>query len=418
MKKKKLIIIVLVLIAVAVAAWFLFFKKEEQVVVVKAEKPTIGNISESVTATGTVEPVDTVAVGTQVSGTVNKIYVDFNSTVKKGQLLLELDATLFQASVDQAAANVAEQQSALVYQQANFNRQKQLFEVGAISRQDYDNALYTLNAAKASVASLQAQLHTAQKNLSLSKIYAPNDGIVLSRDVSEGQTVAASYNTPTLFVIAKDINRMQVKANVDEADIGNITDGLRATFTVDAFINDVFNGTVQEVRLNPTSSSNVVTYTTIINASNEDQKLKPGMTANITIFTKEADTALLVPVKAIKYKPDSSLSSLYKIVPLKGIGEEKSRQDTARSNKAIVDSSSITAYVWVKQGNELIQKKVVTGLNDNTHVEILSGLSGNDEVVTESEVVSAKTAAQQGEASSPFMPKRPGRSSSSSKKKS
>lgn len=414
MKKKKVIIIILVVVALAIAAWFLFFKKEEQVVVVNAEKPTIGHISESVTATGTVEPVDTVAVGTQVSGTVDKIYVDFNTPVKKGQLLLELDATLFQASVDQSAANVAQQQSNFVYQQANFNRQKQLYEVGAISRQEYDNSLYTLNAAKASVASQQAQLRTAQKNLSLSKIYAPIDGTILSRDVSVGQTVAASFSTPTLFVIAKDITKMQVKANVDEADIGNVKDGQRATFTVDAFINDVFNGTVQEVRLNPTTSANVVTYTTIVNAPNDDEKLKPGMTANITIFTQEADTALLVPVKAIKYKPDSSLSPQYRIIPLKNIGGQE-QQSNGNSKQETVDSSNITGYVWVKQGNELIQKKVITGLNDNTHVEILSGLSANDEVVTESEVVSGAAAAQQGQASSPFMPKRPGRSNNKKK---
>lgn len=413
-KKKKIIIIVLILIAVAIAAWFLFFKKEEQVVVVDAEKPTVGRISESVTATGTVEPVDTVAVGTQVSGTVDKIYVDFNSTVKKGQLLLELDPTLFQAAVDQSAANVAQQKSALVFQQANFNRQKQLYEVSAISRQDYDNALYTLNAAKASVSSQEAQLRTQQKNLSLSKIYAPIDGTVLSRDVSVGQTVAASFSTPTLFVIARDITKMQVKANVDEADIGNVVNGQRSTFTVDAFINDVFNGTVQEVRLNPTTSSNVVTYTTIINAPNDDEKLKPGMTANITIFTKEADTALLLPVKAIKYKPDSSLSQQYRIIPLKNIGEGMPQQPGSDAKKESVDSSNIISYVWVKQGNELIQKKVVTGLNDNTHVEILSGLSANDDVVTGSEVV-AGSAAPQGQASSPFMPKRPGRDNSKKK---
>lgn len=415
MKRKKTLIIVLIAIAVAVAAWFLFLRKEEQVVVVNTEKPTVGRISESVTATGTVEPVDTVAVGTQVSGTVDKIYVDFNSPVKKGQLLAELDVTLFQAAVDQNAANVAQQKSALVFQQANFSRQKQLYEVGAISRQDYDNAQYTLNAAKASVQSQEAQLRTAQKNLALSKIYAPMDGTILSRDVSVGQTVAASFNTPTLFVIAKDITKMQVKANVDEADIGNVSDGQRATFTVDAFINDIFNGKVEEVRLNPTTSSNVVTYTTIVNAPNDDEKLKPGMTANITIFTKEADTALLVPVKAIKYKPDSSLSPQYKIIPIKGIGEEMPSQNAGNANKEIVDSSNIISYVWVKQDNEIIQKKVVTGLNDNAHVEILSGLSANDEVITDSEVVSG-SAAPQGQASSPFMPRRP--NSSNSKKKS
>lgn len=413
MKKRKTLIIILVIVVAAIAVWFLFFKKSEQEVTIITQKPRIGHIAESVTATGTVEPVDTVSVGTQVSGTVNKIYVDFNSTVKKGQLLAELDKTLFQASVDQAAATVAQQQSSLIYQQSNYNREKQLYDVGAISRSEFDDALFNYNAAKASVSNAQAQLRSAQKNLSLSSIYAPMDGTVLSRDVSVGQTVAASFNTPTLFVIAKDITKMQVKANVDEADIGNVADSQRATFTVDAFLNDVFKGRVQEIRLNPTTSANVVTYTTIINAPNEDKKLKPGMTANITIYTKESDSALLVPVKAIKFKPDSSLLKKYNIIPIKDLStqSEKRRQHTNNNPSAeTIDSSTIIGFVWVKQGNNLIQKKVITGLNDNTHVEILSGLTMNDEVVTDSEVGTAATVQQNNaQSSSPFMPRRPSR---------
>ncbi|HVX28013.1 MAG TPA: efflux RND transporter periplasmic adaptor subunit [Parafilimonas sp.] len=412
MKKRKTLIIILVIVVAAIAVWFLFFRKEEQQVTVITQKPTIGHIAESVTATGTVEPVDTVSVGTQVSGTVDKIYVDFNSTVKKGQLLAELDKTLFQASVDQAAANVAQQQSALIYQQSNYNREKQLYDVGAISRSEYDDALFNYNAAKASVSNAQAQLRSAQKNLSLSSIYAPMDGTVLSRDVSVGQTVAASFNTPTLFVIAKDITKMQVKANVDEADIGNVADRQRATFTVDAFLNDVFKGSVQEIRLNPTTSANVVTYTTIINAPNEDKKLKPGMTANITIYTKESDSALLLPVKAIKFKPDSSLIKQYHIIAIKDLEVQSEKRQQRTNNNAsaeTVDSSNLIAYVWIKQGDNLIQRKVITGLDDNTHVEILSGLTMNDEVVTDTEVGTADVQEINGQSASPFMPRRPSR---------
>ncbi len=411
--KRKTLFIILAIIVALVAAWFLFFKKDEQVATLSVHKPKIGHIAESVTATGTVEPVDTVSVGTQVSGTVNKIYVDFNSTVKKGELLAELDKTLFQAAVDQNAATVAQQQSALIYQHSQYNREKQLYDVGAISHAEYDDALYNYNAAKAAVDNAQAQLRSAQKNLSLSSIYAPMDGTVLSRDVSVGQTVAASFSTPTLFVIAKDITKMQVKANVDEADIGNVADSQRATFTVDAFINDVFKGTVQEIRLNPTTASNVVTYTTIINAPNEDKKLKPGMTANITIFTKESDSALLLSVKALKFKPDSSLSKKYRIVPIQDLAEQTQRTEQKANNTALtetVDSSNIIGYVWVKQGNDIIQKKVVTGLNDNTHVQILSGLSANDDVIIESKTTSAgKKQQSSGQSSSPFMPQRPSR---------
>ncbi|WP_316829397.1 efflux RND transporter periplasmic adaptor subunit [Pedobacter aquatilis] len=392
MKKKTIFIILGVAIA-AFAIWYFALRKTEQVIVLETEKPTTGYISENVTATGKVQPVDTVAVGTQVSGTIKTLYADFNSKVKKGQLLAELDKTLFEASVNQYQANLVSAQSALVYQQGNFSRQSNLYKVGAVSKADYDNALYTYNAAKASVSSIKAQLATAQKNLSLASIYSPIDGTVLSRSVSEGTTVAASFSTPTIFSIAKDLTKMQVEASVDEADVGNISKGERSTFTVDAFLNDTFKGTIQEIRLNPTISSNVVTYTTIINTSNDDNKLKPGMTANITIFTKEVNNALLIPAKAIKYSPDSTLNAKYKIT---WVNPDKK---PAGANEA---------YVWVQQSpNELLQKKIKTGINDNTHIEVLEGLTALDQVITGSQTMGKAQAAGQGQ-SSPFMPKRPG----------
>lgn len=391
--KKRTIIILVSLVVIALGAWYFFFRAKEKVTTFTLIRPTIGHIGETVTATGTIQPVDTVAVGTQVSGTVKRIYVDYNAVVKKGQLLAVLDQTLFQASVDQAKGSLAQQQSSLVYQQGNLDRQTQLYKVGAISKADYDNALYTYNAAKAAVSTQTAQLATAEKNLALSSVYSPIDGTVLSRNVSEGQTVAASFNTPTLFTIAKDLTKMQVEAAVDEADVGNIKDGENATFTVDAFLNDVFHGTIKEVRLNPSTSANVVTYTTIINAPNADLKLKPGMTANIIIYTKEADSALTVPDKALQFTPDPTT------LP---------KQDTL---VRIRDTAQLTfdeAYLWIRRGGKLIQKKVRTGLDDNTKTQILTGLSPNDMVVTEQSQVSKQEASRQ-QASSPFMPHRPSR---------
>jgi HlyD family secretion protein len=391
--KKKTIFIILGIAVALFAVWYFALRKKEQVVVLETEKPKMGYISENVTATGKVQPVDTVAVGTQVSGTIKTLYADFNSKVKKGQLLAELDKTLFEATVNQYQANLVSAQSALVYQQGNFSRQSNLYKVGAVSKADYDNALYTYNASKASVNSIKAQLASAQKNLSLASIYSPIDGTVLSRSVSEGTTVAASFSTPTIFSIAKDLTKMQVEASVDEADVGDISKGERATFTVDAFLNDTFKGTIQEIRLSPSISSNVVTYKTIINTSNDANKLKPGMTANITIFTKEVNNALLIPTKAIKFAPDSTLAGKYQMTWV---------------NPDRKPAGADEAYVWVqKSPKELVQKKIKTGINDNTHVEVLSGLAAADVVITGSQSMGKSQAAAQGQ-SSPFMPKRPG----------
>lgn len=390
MKKKTIFIIIGIAVAMF-AIWYFALRKKEQLIVLETEKPTTGYISENVTATGKVQPVDTVAVGTQVSGTIKTLYADFNSKVKKGQLLAELDKTLFEASVNQYQANLVSAQSALVYQQGNFSRQQNLYKVGAVSKADYDNALYTYNASKASVNSIKAQLATAQKNLSLASIYSPIDGTVLSRSVSEGTTVAASFSTPTIFSIAKDLTKMQVEASVDEADVGNITKDERATFTVDAYLDDTFKGTIQEIRLSPSISSNVVTYKTIIKTGNDDNKLKPGMTANITIFTKEVNHALLIPTKAIKYVPDSTLNAKYKMTWI---------------NPGKTPAGVNEAYVWVqKQPDELIQKKIKTGINDNTHVEVIDGLTASDVVITGSQMMGNAEGSQS--QSSPFMPKRP-----------
>ncbi|MDE3211674.1 MAG: efflux RND transporter periplasmic adaptor subunit, partial [Bacteroidota bacterium] len=259
MKRRTILLIIILVLAAAASLWYFGMKKNDVPVVLITEHPKFGPISNSVMATGTVQPVDTVAVGTQVSGTIAKIFVDFNSVVRKGELLAQLDQSLFLAQVQQISANLQLARNNLAYQKQNFNRQSQLFQVGAISKADFETAENTYRTAGDNVQSVSAQLRSAQKNLSFSNIYSPINGTVLSRNISEGQTVAASFNTPTLFSIAKDLTKMQVRASVDEADIGNIKKGERVTFTVDAFPNDVFSGTVQEIRLQPVISSNVVT---------------------------------------------------------------------------------------------------------------------------------------------------------------
>src|SRR6201989_1842356 len=310
---KRILIIAAILIAI-VLIWLLFFHKKEEPVVIQTEKPDTGYIAQSVTATGKIEPVDTVTVGSQISGIISKLYVDFNSTVKTGELLAQLDKSLLQATVDQFKGNLLNAQSQLILAKNNFDRQNTLFKTDAISKSDYDSAVNAYDAAKANVKSAEAQVRSAVKNLSYSDISSPIDGVVLNRSIAVGQTVAASFNTPTLFIIAKDITKMEVQANVDEADIGDVKHGNRASFTVDAFINDQFGGTVEDIRLHPSVSANVVTYTTIINAPNDDEKLKPGMTANIVIYTKEVQNAMLIPAKALAFTPDSAMLQDYEIV--------------------------------------------------------------------------------------------------------
>lgn len=390
MKRKKLWAWLIAVAIAIVLIWVFLLRKEEQHIAFETTLPAQKDISEKVTATGTIQIVDTVAVGTQVSGIIKAIYVDYNSKVKKGQLLAEIDPTLLQAQADQIKGNLAAARSTVTYQKATFDRQKQLYETGAISRSDYDNAANSYNTALANKSSIEAQLRSANQNLLYTRIYAPLDGIVLSRNVSVGQTVAASFSTPTLFVLAKDIHKMVVYASVDEADISQVSVGEHATFTVDAYLDNTFNGMVTEMRLQPVTSANVVTYSTLINVDNAEEKLKPGMTATITIYTKEARNAWTIPVKATRYSPAPELGKEYHLVHL---------------NDKTADEPG-TAYVWVKNNLFLTQKKIRTGLNDNTHMAVLSGLQPTDTVIIANPAISETAAAAGG---SPFMPKFPSR---------
>lgn len=408
MRKYKGVIVTAVIVLLLAAIWFFFIRKKKEPVRFDIAKPEYGHIATTVTATGTIQPVDTVAVGTQVSGSIKYLYVDFNTKVKKGQLLAELDKDLFQAQVDQLRANVQVAQTNLEYQKNNFQRQELLYKTGAISKADYDIAYNQIGQAKANVSAVTAQLNSALKNFSFTEIHSPIDGVVLNRNVSIGQTVAASFNTPTLFVIAKDITKMQVEASVDEADIGNVKDSLRVTFTVDAYLEDVFSGRVQEIRLQPSVSSNVVTYNTIINAPNDNMKLKPGMTANVTIYTAEKDTALLLPVKALKFIPDSVQLKDYVIQSaVRRSRSTAQTKDTTGGKFKSTTRIGSSNYVWLLRGDTLVQRHIRTGLNDNTHIEVLSGINENDVVITG--ISAGGAVAGAGGASSPFLPKMGGR---------
>src|SRR5579872_7216381 len=418
---KRALIVIVLLLAAGGAVWYFFFNKETQPVVLSTEEPKYGYISKSVAATGTRGPVDTVNVGCEVSGTINGIYTDYNAKVKKHQLIASLDKSLFEATVNQYKANLQLAKSTLVYAQNNFERESTLYKAGAISKADYDNYENQYLGAKATVGSVQAQLDAAQKNLDYANIYSPVNGFVMTRNVSVGQTVAASFNTPTLFVIAKDITKMQVQAAVSEADIGDVRVGQRATFTVDAYPDIAFTGTVNQIRLEPVVSANVVTYSTIITAPNQDLKLKPGMTANIFIFTKEVDSAMLISAKAIKWTPDATLAKQVKLIP--DTVDEREVQIQARRNTVNplapprhrhdsvsrqIDSAPQTgtpAFVWIKYGDSLIEKKITTGLNNDTKVQVLSGLEATDEVVSGTELA-ATAEKSSGAVRSPFMPAR------------
>lgn len=384
MKKiSKVWIAVMVIVVVAVAFWLLSGKKDKATLQFDTTKVEAANITKSVTATGTIEPVTSVTVGTQVSGIVSKLFVDYNSVVKKGQVIAELDKTNLISELNTAKANLASAESTLKYEQVNFNRYKTLYKKGLVSADDYDNALLNYNKAKESVASSKEMVAKAQTNLGYATITSPIDGVVLSKSVEEGQTVAASFNTPELFKIAKDLTNMQVVADVDEADIGDVKTGERVSFTVDAYPDDTFEGTVTQVRQEATTTNNVVTYQVVISAHNADLKLKPGLTANVTIYTMEKTGVTSVLSKALRFTPTKETVNGAKIIDCKG------------KNK-----------VWTKEGNVFRAHAVTLGITDGTHTEILSGVTKGTVVVTDVKAQMPATDDQtaDGGESSPFAP--------------
>lgn len=373
-----------IVILIAVVSWLWPDSKKKEEVSFVTEKVAPANIQNSITATGSIEPVTEVTVGTQVSGIISKIYVDYNSEVKKGQVIAELDKTNLISTLNTAKANLNNAESTLSYQTANYKRYKELYDKGLVSADEYENALLTYKQAKEQVISAKESVQTAQTNLGYATITAPIDGVILGKAVEEGQTVAASYNTPELFTVAKDLKDMQVVADVDEADIGNVTEGARVTFTVDAFPNDTFSGTVTQVRQEATETDNVVTYEVVISARNDDLKLKPGLTANVTIYTTEMQGVLSVSNKALRFTPVKET-----------VG-----------NKKIVDCNG-TSKVWTLEGDKLVAHAVKIGMTDGTHTQIISGIKEGQTIITELEVTTEGGEGmepQEGGERSPFAP--------------
>ena len=388
MKKiSKLWYIAATVIIVAVAAWMLSGKQKDVQIQFKTEKAAKANIQNSVTATGTIEPVTSVTVGTQVSGIVSKLFVDYNSVVKKGQVIAELDKTNLISELNTSKANLASAQSSLKYETDNYNRYKTLFDKGLVSADEYETAKLSYDKAKQTVATAKDSVAKAQTNLGYATITSPIDGVVLSKSVEEGQTVAASFSTPELFNIAQNLTDMRVIADVDEADIGEVKEGARVTFTVDAYPNDTFEGEVTQVRQEATTTNNVVTYEVVISAPNNDLKLKPGLTANVTIFTAEKQGVLCVPSKALRFTPTPETVGNMKI------------QDTNGKNK-----------VWTKEGNTLKAHNLQIGMSDGINTEVLSGISEGTVIVTGMEEM-AQQSEDMGEQQerSPFAPGPPGR---------
>lgn len=367
---------------------------------------TKGNISNTVTATGTIQAIKTVAVGTQVSGVISKLYVDFNSNVKKGQILAQLDPTPLLANLAQSKAAVESAQADLEYKKSTYDRLKALYEKKLIAKGDYDQAVANYDQSKANLANANSVNDKNKINLNYATIYSPINGVVLNRAVDEGQTVAASFNTPTLFSIANDLTQMQVEAAVDEADIGQVKLGQRVEFTVDAYPDLKFNGTVTQIRLQPVITSNVVTYTVIIKAPNPEKKLMPGMTASANIFVEEANDLVTVNSKAFLFTPDKKLMDEY----MKKFPQtDKSKIDRILNFKAKSTSGGdmrTPSILWIKKGNEIIPTKVVTGITDDINTEIKSGVTAGDTAIFAMESASPSSASSAGAERSPFMPTR------------
>lgn len=359
-------------------------KKEEKISfdTAKVEKT---NIQTSITATGTIEPVTSVTVGTQVSGIVSHLYVDYNSVVKKGQVIAELDRTNLISELNTTKANLSSAQSSLNYQLSNYNRYKELYNKGLVSADEYESARLQYLQAKEQVNTSKESVQKAQTNLGYATITSPIDGVILSKSVEEGQTVAASFNTPELFVIAQDLTDMRVIADIDEADIGGVKEGQRVSFTVDAFPDDQFEGRVTQVRQQATTESNVVTYEVVISAPNNDLKLKPGLTANVTIFTLEKNDVLAVPSKALRFHPNEAL-----------LQKGETIEDCEGDHK-----------LWTKEGTVFKAHKVEIGTSNGIMTEITSGIKVGTEILTDFNISGGAAEAEQQQASNPFMP-RPG----------
>ena len=383
LKNKKIWMGVAAVVLVALIALLLSGGKNEEKIEFETAQVKKDNIHSTITATGTIEPVTSVTVGTQVSGIVSKLYVDYNSVVKKGQVIAELDKTNLISELNKAKADLSSAQSTLNYEQANFNRYQKLYDKGLVSSDEYETARLSYHKARQTVASSSENVQKAQTNLGYATITSPIDGVVLSKSVEEGQTVAASFSTPELFSIAQDLTDMRVIADIDEADIGGVKEGQRVSFTVDAFPDDHFEGEVTQVRQEATTTSNVVTYEVVISAPNKDLKLKPGLTANVTIYTLEKNNVMTVPAKALRFMPTEAI-----------LQDGQQIEDTEAPTK-----------VWTLEGNTFKAHAVETGTTNGMLTEIVSGISEGTEVLVDFTISGGSEEPQQEKAQNPFMPR-------------
>lgn len=402
MNKKK-VMIGLAGIVIIAGGFFLFSgRKAGGRIVLETEKVGRTSITNVVTATGTVEPVTEVDVGTQVSGIIDKLYVDYNDVVTAGQLIAEMDKVTLEAELQSATAQLDKSKSEYEYQQKNYARSKVLFEKKLISDTEYETATYNYEQAKANYEESQASMVKVRRNLEYATITSPINGVVINKVVEEGQTVAAGFETPTLFTIAADLTKMQIIADVDEADIGSVQDGQRVSFTVDAYPNDVFEGKVEQIRLgessdsstssSSSSSSTVVTYEVVISADNPDLKLKPRLTANITIYTMERNDVLSIPNKALRFIADASM-----LEPL-GLTVENPTMQAPEGKR----------LVWVEEGTQLKPKAITVGSSNNNVTEVVDGLQEGEIVAVDLSAEAPEITPAAGQERSPFMPGPPG----------
>ena len=358
-KKTKIILALLALLLIAGIIAMVANKGDNEVINFQTAQVEPGEIATTITATGTIEPVKTVDVGTQVSGIVKRLYVDYNSVVKRGQVIAELDRTNLLNDLQTAQARLRSVQIELDYQKKNYARFNELKQKDLVSLSEYDVALENYHKAQENVRIAQQDVARAKTNLGYATVYSPIDGVVISKSVEEGQTVASSFSTPSICRIAKDLTDMQCIAKVDEADIGEVREGQRVTFTVDAYPDDVFSGTVKQVRQNPITNNNVVTYEVVISAPNSDLKLKPGLTADITIYTMERSGVMSVPSAALRFTPETSI-----------FGKKYVIKDTTAEHK-----------LWTLDGNVLTAHKVEIGVSDGGRTQIVSGIDEGTTVV-------------------------------------
>jgi len=399
MKKKALIITGIVAVAAIALLVFKPFSKKEADLIFDTVKVERSNISNVVTATGTVEAITTVEVGTQVSGIIEHVYVDFNDNVKQGQVLARLDETSLRAQLQQSQALLDQAQAQFNYQEATWNRLRALYEKNLIAKADYDQALYNYENSKAAVSNARSSVDRANVNLAYATITSPIDGVVLNRAIEEGQTVAASFNTPEMFTIVNDLTQMEIQASVDEADIGQVQEGQRVDFTVDTYPDQKFVASVSQVRLQPVTTNNVVTYVVIFSAPNPEKKLMPGMTASATIFVEEKSDALVLSGKAMRFTPDQDYLQKMMAERMKdrpqtsdsGTSSAASRSGLQRQGTGNQEAGKMQAAgqmtdglkrVWIKNDKGGIRPvPVKTGIDNGTNVEIVSGLNEGDEVI-------------------------------------